>query len=300
MRKYIILIFTILLITTITICRNDNNEIIIRKSIRKNLYGFTNYSVLEYSILNKVKSSGILEIGFSEEISPFIYSEDDIYKGYIIELLYEITKDLNIDLKVNKIKSEKLLNAIILKDIDIAVSDDYNTKQREYIIDYSIPYFIGGIRLLTRRDNNINSITELSGKTICVLESSNGNIENQLREQIGNIYIYKIDSLLEIDRLINNNVINAFAGNTMDILRIINQRENDNFYNILIENIHEIPYSFLLIENDSEWRDYINNNIQILFNNGTLKSLYNKYFNESAKYNVNFDWIIKSLYITNE
>jgi polar amino acid transport system substrate-binding protein len=294
MKKIFIYIIYISLLFSLSSCEGKNEGVLFSRKINNNLYGFTNHSSIKQSILDIIQNTKTIRVGYSKEIKPLFYIDDESNKGYIIDLVKEITKELVVYYEFIKSTEEELLNSLLFNKIDIAIFSNPNSIEREYIIDYSIPYLMGGIKLLTYSPDDIQNLDDLTGKTISIL--SNSTFEDKIREPLNDIYIYKVENINQIENLLKDNVIEAYAGKTVDLIQIMNTAKNPDKLNIINHKINDIPYSFGLPENDSNWMDYINIKILDIHQSGKLKTLFQKYFDNNSLYSLHMDWSYTPIY----
>ena len=105
------------------------------------------YGQNQQSIENK------LRVGLYES-PPFVMDVDEKPKGMAVELWEEIAKNKNISFEYFKYNSPNdLVDGIENSEIDIAVTNLTITKQRAERIDFSQPWFDGGLRIMISQNH---------------------------------------------------------------------------------------------------------------------------------------------------
>ena len=83
-------------------------------------------------------------------------------------MIESIAKVLNRKVELTDIDFKGLIPALVSKRADLAMSAIYITDERRKVVDFSDPYFAGGLVVLTTRAGPIKSLKELDGKKVTV------------------------------------------------------------------------------------------------------------------------------------
>lgn len=118
----------------------------------------------------KAKEEKVLKVGTDATFQPFEYKEGDVYKGFDIELVNALAKEMDYD-SVEFVNTDfkGLIPGLLSKKFDMIASAMYVTDERKESINFSDSYYPGGLCILVGKDDNsINSIEDLKGKNIAV------------------------------------------------------------------------------------------------------------------------------------
>lgn len=99
---------------------------------------------------------------------PFSFIQDGKSVGFDVELWALIAKDMGIDYKLRAVDFSSIMSDVYIGRVDVAMGGLVITRTRSNVVDFSNPYYEGGLLLLVRSDGNITSIDELKGKTVAV------------------------------------------------------------------------------------------------------------------------------------
>jgi ABC-type amino acid transport substrate-binding protein len=112
--------------------------------------------------LAKAKAENLLVVGSSLDNPPYsTYSEQFRPTGFDVALITEIGRRLGLPVEVNDFTFEGLLDALQLKQVDVAIAAISNTPDRAALVDFSTPYYMGEDGILAAPDSSISSITSL-------------------------------------------------------------------------------------------------------------------------------------------
>lgn len=127
------------------------------------------------ALLDKVRSSKTLVIGYRPDSIPFSYKlSNGEVTGYSIEICQKlagvIEKELGVELtlKYVPVLSSTRMQAIQQRQIDLECASTINTKQRreQFGVAFLSPHFITGTRILSRADAHIETEKNLQGKKL--------------------------------------------------------------------------------------------------------------------------------------
>ncbi len=112
-----------------------------------------------------------LRVGTDATFPPFEQTSPSGEKtGFDIDLVTAIARHAGIPkLDFQQVPFGQLIPGLQADHIDLAASAIYITPERAKVIDFSMPYFSGGLSVMMKpNDNSINKPQDLDGKTIAV------------------------------------------------------------------------------------------------------------------------------------
>jgi len=112
----------------------------------------------------------ILYVGTDTAFVPFEYKgADGRYTGFDIELWDAIAKKIGVKYELRPMDFNGLLPGLATGALDVALAAIFITPEREKAIDFSIPYFKAGLKVLVLSDNtDIHEPGDLKGKVVAV------------------------------------------------------------------------------------------------------------------------------------
>lgn len=136
-----------------------------KKLLKKALIGIMVLS-LSATALAKEK----IYVGTNAEFPPFEYLENGKITGFDIELMNEIGKVLNADIKIQDMAFDGLLPALQLKKVDVVIVGMTATEERMKTVAFTQPYYTASQVIIVKEgDNSIKSFEDLKGKRVGVM-----------------------------------------------------------------------------------------------------------------------------------
>jgi len=116
-----------------------------------------------------IKKRGKLILGTDVTWPPWEWVMGDKIVGWDIDIAREIAKALGVQLEIRDMRFAGLLEAVRKGDVDIAISAITWTSEREKVLEFSMPYYLESIVVVTKAARtDINKVEDLYGKTVGV------------------------------------------------------------------------------------------------------------------------------------
>lgn len=87
----------------------------------------------------------IIKVGTCADFAPFEYMENDKLLGFDIDLMNYIAARIGYGVEFVNMPFDKLIPSVVNGEVDCAISAITITKERESVIDYSIPYLFANV-----------------------------------------------------------------------------------------------------------------------------------------------------------
>ncbi len=216
-------------------------ETVVEKAARTGIITMGGRSdIIPYSYLNDKNEL----VGYSLDVASLIAQEVSLYLGKPVEVQFQTINEFS-----------ELMPLTTNGEIDLACNTQF-TWQREMFVDYSMPYSLSGIRLLTKKGGLTGTPDSLAGKRIAVLANSLG--ESSLKSiQPKAVFVTVAGIDQGIDDLVAGKV-DAVAGDSVVLAGNI-QRVSETDY----ELVPKAPYvryavGCMMPENNSTFRNLVN------------------------------------------
>ena len=109
-----------------------------------------------------------LRVATDATFPPMEFVENGKRTGFDVELVEAIGQTLGRKIEWIDIDFKGLVPGLISKRFDMAVSAIYITDERKKVVDFTAPYYAGGLVVLTTRAGPIKSLKDLDGKKVTV------------------------------------------------------------------------------------------------------------------------------------
>lgn len=254
--------------------------------------------------LKRVADSGTFTIGYVPDSAPMSF-EDENGKptGYSIALCRHIAsavkeaagvEDLEIRY-VPLVSPEDRMTAVQNHTVDIECGATTVTLSRRERVDFSLMTFITGAAVLSSSAKPIQSIQELSGKTVAVIRGTT--TETGLRKFItGNDYkitLRLIETRNEGMELLNAGKVDGFASDRAMLVGQAFRSGDRSKYAITRDVFSFEPYALMLPRGDTNFRLVTDSALANLYRDARILRLYQDWF---GRYGEAMTPIMKALY----
>ncbi|MEH6562549.1 MAG: transporter substrate-binding domain-containing protein [Marinobacter sp.] len=196
--------------------------------------------------------------------------------GFDMEIIAEVAERAGFDYKINTMDFNGIIPALQTGNVDIAIAGITITDEREKIVDFSDPYYDSGLRILIRQDNeDVTEISDLEGLKI--------------GSKIGSTsYDYLKKNLDE------NDGVTPYPGSSDMYMALMSGAVDAVFYDApnvgyfartkgegkvkTVGELYEGQQYGIALKNGSEWVDEVNEAIASMKEDGTYKTIYEKWF----------------------
>jgi polar amino acid transport system substrate-binding protein len=117
----------------------------------------------------QAQSSDTLRVATDATFMPFEFQENGKLTGFDIELVEAVAQKMGKKVEWTSIDFKGLIPGLLAKRFDMAVSAIYITDERKKVVDFTDPYYPGGLVMLVKKDNTtIKGPEDLDGKKVSV------------------------------------------------------------------------------------------------------------------------------------
>jgi len=241
--------------------------------------------VLAETVLEKIRRTGVLTAGTRGVSIPFAFiNEKNEWIGFSIDLLEAIRARLEkklgkpIKLEKKEIDPTNRIRLVVNRTIDVECGSTTYTRGRDETVDFSIPFFFTGSQLLVKKGSGIKGVADVAGKRVGVAHATTGEkalLASQPKADVVTLQDYPAAFLaLEQGRIV------AFATDGILLAGFAAKAKNPKDYEVVGDFFSKEPYSCMVPENDSKWRDFVNHTFMELIDSGKYFELYEKWFGE--------------------
>ena len=225
--------------------------------------------------LEDVKKAGELVIATSPDFPPFEELVNGEVVGIEIEILELICKELGVELKIEQMDFDAVLNGVQAGKYDVGVSGITANEDRKKNMLFTDPYCLAAQAIVVTEDSAIKTKADLAGKKVSVQTATTAesfcmgsgytvstfaaNSDAQSALTAG-----KVDAWV-IDDLTAKEMVDAYNA------------ENEKKLVVLEEAMTTEPYAFAFTFGSEDLVEAINPILKKLIDNGTVKSIFEKY-----------------------
>lgn len=239
--------------------------------------------------LKRVAESGEFRIGYVPDAPPMSFHDGDgAPVGYSISLCRNVANavkaatgidEINISY-VPLVSPDDRINAVVNGDVDIECGATTVTLSRREKVDFTLMTFITGGAVLSRNGSAINSILDLSGKTVAVISGTT--THSALREFISSndmkITLRMIATHEEGMQLLDEKKVDGYASDRAMLVGQVFRSADRSKYAITRDVFSFEPYALMLHRGDTDFRLVADRSLASLYGNARIRRLYHDWF----------------------
>jgi polar amino acid transport system substrate-binding protein len=235
------------------------------------------------TLLDKVKQRGEMTVGVKYDFPPmgFINKDTGQPDGFEVDLAREIAKELGVKVKFVQALSKTRIPLIVNGNVDLVIATMTHKREREQAIDFSMHYMITGQRPITRKDTGITHVSQLAGKKVGAVQGGNAGpnlLKVQPKAEVVSFQEHT-ETLLalkqkKIDALVTDDVLIQWMAKNNPDLAIVGK-----LYTVE-------PYGMGVRENDSKWRDAVNDALLDIWDSHRYHEIHRKWFGQDPEFEI--------------
>jgi len=255
--------------------------------------------------LKKIKTSGVLAIGYVESAPPFSFPGPNKRPvGYSIELCLRVASGIEKQLGLEALKIEWIpvtvenrIDMVAAGKVDIECSTTTASLSRQERVDFSLMTFVDGGGLLTTSDANLRAVSDLAGKRIAVIPGSTTEkaLGAFLKKDFITVEIVHVKDHLEGLAALDKGAADAFASDRGILIGLVATSKDPARFALAGVVLSYEPYGFMLRRNDGAFRLAINRALAALYRSGEVLDIYDHWFGGLGKPSV----AIQAMYLLN-
>jgi polar amino acid transport system substrate-binding protein len=209
---------------------------------------------------------------------PMEFVKDGKRTGFDIELVEALAGAMGKKVEWIDIDFKGLIPALQAGRADIAVSAIYITPERSKVVDFTDPYYAGGLVVLTKADGPIKSLKDLDGRKVSVQVGTKS--VNYLKEHLPKVQRVEVEKNQEMFNLVQIGRADA-AVTGKPAAKLFAQSTTG--LTVLNEQVTTEDYGIAVPKNKPELTRDLNAALQKLKADGSYQAIVNKWFEAPAK-----------------
>jgi len=232
---------------------------------------------LALSVAASTASAETLRVVTDPSFVPFEMMDQETGEmiGFDMEIIAEVADRAGFDYDLNTMDFNGIIPALQTGNVDIAIAGITITEEREQIVDFSDPYYDSGLRILVREGSDIDELSDLEGKKVGTKIGSTS-------------YDYLTENLDE------NQGVTPYPGSSDMYMALMSRAIDAVFYDapnvgyfastkgegkvMTVGPLYEGQQYGIALVNGSEWVDEVNDALASMKEDGTYKTIYEKWF----------------------
>lgn len=221
----------------------------------------------------------VIRVATDATFPPLEFVKDGQRIGFDIDLINAIAKTLNRKVEWVDIDFKGLIPGLIARRFDVAASGIYMTEERRRVVDFTDPYYKGGLAILVRKDEPaLQAPADLAGRKVSVqVGTKSVDFLKQNYPTVQRVEVEKNQAMFDL--LMIRRVDAAVTGRPAAVQFA---RSQGGSVRVLDKGLTTELYGFALRKDEKDLMTQFNTALQTLHANGTYARLVAKWFGPSA------------------
>lgn len=236
------------------------------------------------AMIDAVKERGVLRAGVKNDAPHLGFiDEKGNYAGFEIDLVNDLARRLSVKVEYEPVKASNRVQLLQQGRIDIIFATVSHYRNRDKVVDFSIPYLLTPQTLLVRKDSGIKSLADLAGKRVGVDAGSGALKKLPIVQPKATMQTFQ--SWPDCFFALQQGTVDAVATDNILLAGLRAAAPNPDDYMLLGKpGIYSAGYyAVALRENDSKSRDTINFLLQDQWKDGTWQRAFDKWLGKESK-----------------
>ena len=239
------------------------------------------------TIFDRAMKAGRIRLGLPYNHIPqgFLKPDGD-WVGFEVDLASAMAKRMNLKLEPTKV-NDKTWSALLARgQIDAALCRIRQTRTLEREFDFSVPYFFDSAQILVPK-GEFKKAADLKGLKIAAVQGSSAeSLAMQILRAAGdenaerNVISFpdRPASFMALGRA----KVSGWIDSGVVLLEYCSKTSGR--FELIPASESLEPVAVAVVQNDSAWRDLINFAIQDVYEDGSFKKIYDKWFGPNTPY----------------
>lgn len=213
-------------------------------------------------------------VGTNAEFPPFEYLDKGEVTGFDIELVNELGKVMDADVKVLDMSFDGLLPALQMKKVDLVIAGMTATEERKKTVSFTQPYYTASQVIIVKEGNNsIKSFDDLKGKKVAVMLGFTGDV---VVSEMKDVKVERFNAAYAGIMALQADKVEAVVLDSEPAKNYVKQNPGL----VLAEaDAEQEEYAIALRKNDKALLEKVEKALAEVKANGTYDALIKKYFN---------------------
>jgi len=216
----------------------------------------------------------VLTVATDATFPPMEFVENGKRTGFDVELVEAVAKQMGRTVEWTDIDFKGLIPALVSKRVDMAVSAIYITDERRKVVDFTVPYYAGGLVAMVKADNTtIKTPADLNGKKVSVQVGTKS--VTYVKEKYPQVQLMEVEKNQEMFNLVDIGRSDAAVTGKPAAFQYVRTRPG---LKVLDEALTTEEYGMALRKDTPELTKAVNTAIDKLKADGTYAALIKKWF----------------------
>jgi ABC-type amino acid transport substrate-binding protein len=244
--------------------------------------------VLAGSTMDRIEKTGKVRLGFREGSIPFAFIDPKVGKhvGFSVDMAGLLAENLSkrfgkkIEIEPYTVTVKTRIPMVVNGTVDVEMGSTTYTAKREEVADFSLIFFFSETTFLVAKDSGIKTLADLNGKRI---GAARGSTNLQAIEKLVKAGKFKPANIMVVEThpqgmlALKSGKIDVYSTDRSLLEGLRMKDKNPDKWTTVDFAIAYEPYAYIVRENDSDFRDFVNNTIVWSIKTGKFFEMYEKW-----------------------
>lgn len=248
--------------------------------------------------LDRVKETGVFRVGYRADARPYSYIDRTGHPaGYVVDLCRQVAAALGPGVRTDYVllHAGERFQSVHDGKVDILCDPSSVTIARREIVDFSIPTYLDGAGVLSRKSAPVQKFEDLAGKRVGVLTGTT--TERLLHQSLDTLGLTATVIPVRDHRngmeLVQDAKLDAYVADRGILAAMLRQRGRPGF-TLSKRYFSYETYALALPRDDSAFRLLVDKTLAALYRSGRIKAILAKTFG-----NAPLDPMLESMFVIN-
>ncbi len=245
--------------------------------------------------LEEIRSRGVLRAGVKDGVAPFGFRDPatGALKGFEPDLARAVAKRLGVTAKLEPVSVRTRITALTNGRLDMVAATMTHTFSRDELIDFSVAYFVDGVRLLVAGESGLTDAAGLAGRKVGAMAG------DAAAEVVANAQprcrVMPMEGYAQAFLALKQGHVDALAADATILLFLKNADPEPERWEIVGPAMSSQPVAMGLPENESGLRDAVNRALVDIWLSGQYRRFFDHWFGARTPYHLPLDWEMEVL-----
>ena len=220
-----------------------------------------------------VHAADVLRVGTDATFPPMEFTENGKRTGFDIDMVEAVAKKLGKQVEWVDIDFKGLIPGLVSHRFDMAVSAIYITDARKKVVDFTEPYYAGGLVAMVKDGSSIQKLADLDGKKVTVQVGTKS--VGFLQQHYPKVQRVEVEKNQEMFNLVDIGRADAAVTGKPAAYQYVRTRPG---LKVLPEQLTTEEYGMALRKDEPELTKAVNKAIEQLKADGTYAAIVKKWF----------------------
>jgi len=226
------------------------------------------------SVRQKEKQNSTILFMGDNNYPPLEYIQDGKPTGFVIDLLNEIAKTMNLNIRIDLAPWHLVRSNLEQGKID-GITSMYYSKKRDKLIDFSDPHIFVTYSVIVRSESKIRDFSDTPGKAVILHKSDS--IHDMFKKSSHPGKIIATDKIIDALTKLSNGISDYAVLPRMQSIYLINKHSINNL-KIVGKPIYPQKNCFAVQEGNHALQTALNEGLRLLHASGKYDEIYDKWF----------------------